>query len=86
MDSSNFETSDMGVAAALLTVGERLLKTRKNNDGYLVFQFEDSPSINKTYQDFLVNKLKLPAKSLLENFRQMRVLWYQVRNQKGEVR
>ena len=78
-----FETSDSDLSAFLLTLGHRLINTYKRDDGYLIFEFENTQQVQQASQDFLNNSVLVRPRSLLENLRRIRIIYHQFKARKG---
>lgn len=68
-------TSDMEEGAVFLSLDERLIGTKVDTNGYILFEFENSPTIEKAHRDYLAGKLVLPINTLFANLRKTRSLY-----------
>ena len=64
---NTFSTFDLGLAAALVTLGYKLIKLDKNNPNKVRFVFKEGKNIDQVMLDYFNNKIKLPAQALLNN-------------------
>jgi hypothetical protein len=88
MDSTkNYVTTDVDLAAFLLTLGHKLINTKKRpDDPYLTFEFEDSERLHQDTHQFLNNTAVVSARALLENLRRVRILFHQTTRRGGDSR
>ena len=73
-----FITYDIGLAAALVTLGYSLWDVDKTNYKKSQFIFKRDEHIDKMLNDYWDNKLTLPARSLLENQKMLKNRLYSV--------
>ena len=67
MNSNYYETSDLGLAAALLTFGVVLVRVDKQNPRRAVFVFADSKELSTLVDGFWSGEMTLSALRYFEN-------------------
>jgi hypothetical protein len=77
-DSDKFITYDIGLAAAVVTLGYDLWDVDKTNQKRSKFIFRRDEHIDKMVQEYWDNKLLLPARSLLDNQKMLKNRLYSV--------
>ena len=74
-DHNVFTTSDLGVAAALLTSGYKLLDVDRTNRKAL-FMFEQKANIDKVANSFFTDELRVKARSYFDNVKALKSKLY----------
>ena len=69
-----YETSDLGVAAYLVTKGYTLNGTAMQGEKRLRFQFVDTPQICEAVTAYLGNGAQAPARTLFETYKSLKAL------------
>jgi len=77
-ESDKFITYDIGLAAAVVTLGYDLWDVDKSNQKKSKFIFRRDEHIDKMIQEYWDNKLLLPARSLLDNQKMLKNRLYSV--------
>lgn len=67
-----FITFDIGLAAALITLGYELKTVDKTNIKKSRFMIKRDEHIDKMINEFWSNKLLLPARTLIENIKMLK--------------
>ena len=76
--SEEFITYDIGLAAALVTLGYALWDIDKSNPKKSQFIFKRDEHIDKMVNQYWDDKLTLPARSLLDNLKMLKNRLYSV--------
>ncbi len=79
-DSLNvkFLTYDLGLAAALITIGYNLYKVDKMAEKKSQFVFNRDEHIDKKVEEYWDNKLTLPVRSFYDNLKMLKNRLYSV--------
>jgi hypothetical protein len=77
-DNEKFITFDIGLAAAVVTLGYDLWDVDNTNQKKSKFIFRRDEHIDKMVQEYWDNKLLLPARSLLDNQKMLKNRLYSV--------
>lgn len=72
MSSNYYETSDLGLAAALLTYGSVLVRVNKENPKRAIFIFATSRELNDLVEAFRAGSLSVSALSYFENTKRLK--------------
>lgn len=72
MNSNFYETSDLGLAAALLTYGAVLFSVNKENPRRAVFAFVVSVELPNLVEQFWTGELAVGALSYFENTKRLK--------------
>lgn len=72
MDSDDYETSDLGLAAALLTYGIELVRINKDNPKRVIFVFVDSADTRFGIEAFWAGNLKLDVLSYFDSTKRLK--------------
>lgn len=75
-DHDVFTTYDLGVAAALLTSGYKLLDVDRTNNRKVLFVFEQKTNIEKTANRFFTDELRVKARSYFDNVKALKSKLY----------
>lgn len=70
-----FSTSDLGTAAAVLTKGFRFLGVERREDAgrcYFLFERGTNGDVERTAQDYLSNRLRLPCRAFYESLKNLK--------------
>jgi len=81
MEKEGFITPDLDEGAVFLTTGEKYLRTKRSENGYISFEFEHSPTIDQTHRDYLSGNLTLPTNILFVNLRKMRSIYLRAKRE-----
>ena len=72
-DNKNyFSTYDLGLSAALISVGFELISLDKQDLHKVLFIFEKMIGIDKTVNDYFSGKLKVSARGLFDNIKMLK--------------
>jgi hypothetical protein len=72
-DNKNyFSTYDLGLAAALISVGFDLVSLNKQDPHRVLFIFGKKIGIDKRVNDYFSGKLKVSARSLFDNIKMLK--------------
>lgn len=69
-----FQTSDLGIAVFLFTIGHELKTTTLQGPNRLIFCFKEQPDTEALVGKYLNGTALAPAKGLFENYRGLRAL------------
>lgn len=69
-----YQTSDLGIAVYLFTIGHELSKTTLQGPNRLIFYFKQQTDTETHVSNYLCEKGHAPAKKLFENYRALRAL------------
>lgn len=69
-----YETSDIGIAAFLVTKQFTLIGTTTQGKNRLRFQFLDTTQIKDAVTSYLVNGAQAPARTLFETYKSLKAL------------
>jgi hypothetical protein len=69
---ATYSTFDLGGTAALLCIGFNLIALDKTNPKRVLFIFEWDDEIEKTANKYLVNTLKVGARTLVDNMKMLK--------------
>jgi hypothetical protein len=84
-----YRTTDIGVAAALRTAGQRIKDiviedpSDRYTRGRAVFEFEDFDATKKLANDYYCDRLEVNARTILSNFLEYRSLIFSKENIRG---
>jgi hypothetical protein len=76
MNSDDYETSDLGLAAALLASGVGLVGVNKQNPKRAVFVFTDSPHVQEAVADYWDDKLFMSALTYFDATKRLKTRLY----------
>lgn len=69
-----YQTSDLGIAVYLFTIGHELIKTTLQGPNRLIFCFKQQTDTEAHVSKYLCETGQAPAKKLFENYRALRAL------------
>lgn len=72
-----YETSDFGLATAILTTGIKLVGVNKNNPRRVFFVFQMSKELTESIDNYWTGNLKLPANAFMDNVKYLKALIYE---------
>lgn len=78
-----YQTSDLGIAVYLFTIGHELIKTTLQGPNRLIFHFRQGVDTEAHVSRYLNETGQAPAKKLFENYRALRALAF---SQTGNLR
>ena len=78
-----YQTSDLGIAVYLFTIGHELIKTTLHGPNRLIFYFKQQTDTEAHVSKYLSEIGQAPAKKLFENYRALRALAF---NKTGNIR
>lgn len=67
-----FQTFDLGLAAALISVGFQLLDLNKSNPRKVQFLFKASNELQEAIEDYWSDNLKVNARTYFENLKMLK--------------
>jgi len=67
-----FSSFDLGVSATLISVGFKLVSLDKTNPRKVLFIFEKKVGIDEKVNDYFSGKLKVSARTLLDNIKMLK--------------
>lgn len=73
-DPTLYQTSDLGIAVYLFTIGHALIKTTLQGPNRLIFYFKQESDTEAYVSKYLSETGQAPAKKLFENYRALRAL------------
>lgn len=76
MDELTVKVNDLGLTAALISRGCELLEMERGANGRVYFVFENSPEINRDIQWYWEDRLRVPARSLVEDMKMLKTRIY----------
>jgi hypothetical protein len=76
MGNQQVQVSDLGLAAALTTLGFKIEKQQKNDSGRVSFCFLESGSLTSTINNYWANKLSVDARAYFDNTKALKNLIY----------
>lgn len=82
-DPQLYQTSDLGIAVYLFTIGHELIKTTLQSSTRLIFYFKQQNDTEAHVSKYLSETGQAPAKKLFENYRALRALAF---NKTGNAR
>ena len=83
MQKKSFITADMDEGALLLSLGETFIGTKVAGNGYITFEFEYSPTIEKSHQEYLSGCTTIPTNILFANLRKIRSMYLRTKQEGG---
>ena len=79
MATKEYVTSDVGLAAFLVTVGHKLTKAPFLDGARVRFSFPQSPQLESDLADFFTGQSKVDGLALTEQNRKLRILVTEIR-------
>ena len=76
MNNSNYETTDLGFAAALEASGIKLVRIDKNNTRRAVFIFDDSDQLRTYEREYWADELFVSALKLNDTLKRLKARLY----------
>lgn len=76
MSNGLWQTSDFGVATAILTCGFELVGVDKSNPRRVYFMFRKSPEIDDCVNKYWTGKLMVPANTVMDGTKHLKALIY----------
>ena len=70
--TSHFSTFDLGCAAALISIGFKLISLNKQNPHKVLFIFEKKVDIEEVVNKYFSGKLKVSARVLIDNIKMLK--------------
>ena len=78
-----YKTTDLNIATSLTTAGFGVKEITFDNYDRVCFHFEESNELKKAINDFRLDKLELPAQSLLIKYRQLKAIVKEIRKEES---
>lgn len=72
MSDETFETSDLGIAALLLTCGHEFQGFKSYSERRVLFLFKKEKQTDQLAKDYVTGTANAPAKALFDNYRHLR--------------
>lgn len=70
--NEDFKTYDLGLAAALVTKGYKLLKLNRDNPRKVEFIFEDDALLSEVVNEYWDDKLLISPRKLFDNMKMLK--------------
>jgi hypothetical protein len=74
--ANHFSTFDLGCAAALISIGFKLISLNKQNPNKVLFIFEKKVDIEEVVNKYFSGKLKVSARVLIDNIKMLKNMIY----------
>lgn len=80
MSNTDYSTTDIGLAAALVTTGEKLLHITPGNAGRYLFVFQQHGELLEKESLYFNNSLMTNARAMFDNLRMIKTRMYALQN------
>jgi len=81
MTYMDYKTTDLNLATSLTVVGVQIKEVTYEDSQRVCFHFEFTQELKKLVSDFRLDKLMLPAQSLLIKYRQLKAIVKEIKKE-----
>jgi len=79
MEQQNLQIRDLGLAAAIVSLGFEVLETRRDMNSRIYFVFVDSPELQEAIKEYWANTLNVKARYYFDAIKMLKTRIYSER-------